>query len=158
MPTLAKSAPAVQRASQMLAALKGAGLRLTPQRTAICQVLAGDKSHPTAQALHVRLLKDFPSLSLATIYNTLETLATAGLIHDLGDAGDNTTHYDADPSPHINVICTNCHRIDDYPLSQLAGVAEKVTHDLGYELRGARVAYYGLCPKCQRLLKPGKRL
>lgn len=140
---------------QMLAVLKTAGLRLTPQRSAICQALAGDTSHPTAQALHARLQKTFPSLSLATVYNTLETLAAAGLIQDIGEAGDNTSHYDADPTPHVNVICTRCHRIDDYASSSLKGVAERVGKDLGYELRGARIAYYGLCPKCQRALKTG---
>lgn len=144
-------------AQPMLAVLKAAGLRLTPQRSAICKALAGDTSHPTAQALHIRLQKDFPSLSLATIYNTLQTLASAGLIQELGEAGDNTAHYDADPSPHVNVICTRCHSIEDYPSTTLKGVAEKVENDLGYELKGARIVYYGLCPKCQRALKAGKR-
>jgi Fur family peroxide stress response transcriptional regulator len=105
--------------------------------------------------LYENMQVEFPHISLATIYNTLQTLAAAGLIYELGSAGDNAVHYDADPSPHVNVICTNCHRIDDYPAAMLAGVAKKVTEDLGYDLRGARVAYYGLCPKCRRSLKTG---
>jgi Fur family peroxide stress response transcriptional regulator len=155
MPYSRKTATADERTTQLVAALKQAGLRLTPQRTAICQRLAHDKTHPTAQILYEHMLAEFPNLSLATIYNTLDTLVSAGLIYELGSAGDNAVHYDADPSPHVNVICTNCHRIDDFPAAVLAGVAKRVTEDLGYDLRGARVAYYGLCPKCRRTLKTG---
>lgn len=135
----------------MVTALKESGLRLTPQRLAVCQALAGNKSHPTAQSLFELLRPDFPSLSLATIYNTLQTLADHGLIHELGDAGDGAVHYDADPSPHVNLICIRCHRIEDFPEASLKPVARKVAADSGYELRGARIVYYGLCPKCRRL-------
>jgi Fur family transcriptional regulator, peroxide stress response regulator len=157
MSNLTESIKQQERPAEMMAALKAAGLRLTPQRGAICRSLANDKTHPTAQTLYARMRLEFPNISLATIYNTLETLASAGLISELGEAGDNTKHYDADPAPHVNVICTNCHRIDDYPAATLEGVAKKVTEDLGYALQGARVVYYGLCPKCQRKRKAGKR-
>lgn len=158
MSNSSKTTSHTQQANAMLAVLKAAGLRLTPQRSAICLALAGDTTHPTAQALHNRLRPQFASLSLATVYNTLQTLANAGLIQELGEAGDNTTHYDADPTPHVNVICTRCHRIDDYADRTLKGVAAKVGADLGYAIRGARVAYYGLCPDCQKALAAGERL
>jgi len=137
----------------MVAVLKEAGLRVTPQRLAVCQALAGNKSHPTAQALFEQLRPDFPSLSRATIYNTLKTLAGAGLIQELGDASDGAIHYDADPSPHVNLVCTRCHRIEDFLDAPLGAVARRVADGSGYELRGARVVYYGLCPKCRRLKK-----
>jgi Fur family transcriptional regulator, peroxide stress response regulator len=155
MPYAQQPATAEERSVQLVEALKRAGLRLTPQRTAICHCLAHDKTHPTAQALYETIKLDFPNISRATIYNTLETLEKAGLIYELGAAGDNAVHYDADSSPHVNVVCTNCHRIDDYPAAVLAGVAKKVTNDLGYDIRGARVVYYGLCPKCRRARKTG---
>ena len=140
-------------AEGLITVLKEAGLRLTPQRLAVCRKLAGNKSHPTAQSLFEQLRPDFPSLSLATVYNTLQTLADNGLIHELGDAGDGAVHYDADPSPHVNLVCTRCHRIEDFPGATLTPVARKVAADSGYELRGARVVYYGLCPKCRRSQK-----
>lgn len=141
-----------ERTQDLLAALRAAGLRLTAQRRAICQALAHDPTHPTAQALFDRLRPQFPSLSLATVYNTLNTLEQAGLIHEIGTAGDNALHYDADPTPHINLICTACHRIDDHSAEALAGLAEQVARTSGYDLRGARLAYYGLCPTCRARL------
>jgi len=137
------------RTDELIAALRRAGLRLTPQRLAICRTLVHSREHPTAQALYAQLRPRFPSLSRATVYNTLRTLVEAGLVQELGAAGDGVVHYDADSSPHVNLICTRCHRIEDLAGVSLADVARRVMEDSGYQLRGARVVYYGLCPRCQ---------
>jgi Fur family peroxide stress response transcriptional regulator len=153
MPTLSRTVPAVvseARVADLLAALRGAGLRITPQRVAVCRALAGTKSHPTAQALYEQLSTQFESLSRATVYNTLETLVQGGLIHELGDAGDGAVHYDADVAPHVNLICLRCHRIDDLPVTALDRVERQVAEHSGYEVRGARLVYYGLCPDCRK--------
>jgi Fur family peroxide stress response transcriptional regulator len=154
-----QSAPAAGGTADLLAALKEAGLRLTPQRIAVCRALAETLrgAHPTAQALYAHLLPAYPSLSRATIYNTLQTLVNAGLVHELGTAGDGTLHYDIDASPHANLVCTRCHRVEDFPAAALAGVAQRVASASGYELRGARIVYYGLCPACRREIKAKAR-
>lgn len=138
------------RVAAMLAALRAAGLRVTPQRAAICRALVSSRSHPTAQALYDQLAIEVTGLSRATVYNTLQTLVAGGLIHDLGEAGDGAVHYDADIEPHVNLICLRCHRVDDLPTTALDHVAQQVAGRSGYQLRGARIAYYGLCPACQR--------
>jgi Fur family peroxide stress response transcriptional regulator len=137
------------RISEMIGALRQAGLRLTAQRLAICRALVQSQEHPTAQTVYTQLRREFPSLSRATVYNTLRALVDAGLVQELGPAGDGAVHYDADLSPHINLICTRCHRIEDLANVSLAEVAQRVMETSGYQLRGARVAYYGLCPRCQ---------
>lgn len=143
-----------RRIGEMIGALRQAGLRLTPQRLAICRALLQSQEHPTAQAVHAQLRREFPSLSRATVYNTLRTLVDAGLVQELGAAGDGAIHYDADLSPHINLICTRCHRIEDFANVSLSDVVRRVAQDSGYQLRGARVAYYGLCPRCQNSAAP----
>lgn len=129
--------------------LKGAGLRLTPQRLAIYRVLVESKEHPTAQHLHETLQDTLPSLSPATVYNTLQTLVEHGLVHELGDAGDGAIHYDADLAPHLNLICTRCHRIDDFHADGIKMTSQQVADESGYAVMGARLVYYGLCPACQ---------
>lgn len=146
-----------ERASQMTFALQQAGLRLTAQRLAVCAALAGNRTHPTAQALYDVLRVRFSTLSRATVYNTLQALAAAGMIHELGTAGDGAIHYDADPAPHVNLMCTRCHRVEDFSAAPLGAVARSVAKGSGYAVRGARVVYYGLCPKCQRQSAPRKR-
>jgi Fur family peroxide stress response transcriptional regulator len=120
--------------------------------------LAGNRTHPTAQALFEQLRLRFRNLSRATVYNTLQTLVAAGLIHELGTAGDGAIHYDADNTPHVNLMCTRCHRVEDYAEAPLAAVARHVAKGSGYAVRGARVVYYGLCPRCQRETAPRRRL
>lgn len=125
-------------------------MRLTPQRMAICRLLAGTEEHPTAQDIHEQLREEYPSLSLATVYNTLETLVRLGAINTLGTAGDDSIHYDADTSPHVNLACTRCHRVVDLPSLHVRALDREVAANSGYEIMGARVLYYGLCPDCQK--------
>ncbi len=131
-------------------AIQNAGLRLTPQRWAICQFLANTAEHPTAQDIYAELKPSYPGMSLATIYNTLEALTRVGVVNALGGAGDGTVHYDADITPHVNLACLECHRVMDYPSEHIRHVEAEVQAGSGYRLLGARVLYYGLCPDCQR--------
>ena len=140
------------RMNEMIDMLKRSGLRVTPQRRAMCRTLARDTSHPTAQTIYERLKSEFPSLSLATVYNTLQILVDAGVIHEIGAAGDGAMHYDTDAALHVNLVCTNCGRIDDFHETTLQRVTQSVTQHSGYQVRGARVAYYGLCPDCRKRL------
>lgn len=146
--------PASEQAQALLVALKQAGLRLTPQRRAICRAVVERADHPTARAVYDQLLPEFPSLSRATVYNTLQVLVETGLVQELGTAGDGAIHYDADVAPHVNLICIRCHRIEDFDDAFMAAIARRVAADSGYQLRGARVAYYGLCPRCQNKVRP----
>ncbi len=137
------------RLSTLTHALRQAGMRLTSQRVAICSLLVSAPTHPTAQALYEALHPRYPSLSLATVYHTLQALVEVGAINEIGTAGDTATHYDADLSPHVNLACTSCHRVMDLPSEHIQHVAQEVESASGYHLLGARVLYYGLCPDCQ---------
>ncbi|MCL4560479.1 MAG: transcriptional repressor [Chloroflexi bacterium] len=130
-------------------ALQHSGLRLTPQRMAICELLAATDRHPTALWIYEQLRPRYPSLSLATVYHTLEALVGLGAINELGSAGDGTVHYDANVQPHINLACVSCHRVIDLPSEHIEHVASEVKDASGYRLFGARILYYGLCPECQ---------
>jgi Fur family peroxide stress response transcriptional regulator len=134
--------------------LQKAGLRVTPQRLAVYRLLAGTDRHPTAQMIYEALRGENPSLSLATVYNTLEALVAAGVINALGAAGDGSIHYDADTNPHVNLACIACHQVIDLPSAHVGSLEEEVAVESGYQLLGARVMYYGLCPECQKIRKP----
>lgn len=140
--------------SSLTTSLQKAGMRLTPQRMAICKLLIESDAHPTAAMIYDELRPQFPSLALATIYNTLDTLVGLGAVNVLGHAGDNHVHYDADMNPHVNLACISCHRIVDVPSERFSGqivqdLDNEISQASGYKLLGARVLYYGLCPECQ---------
>ena len=60
--------------------LATSGLRLTPQREHVYNVLLGERDHPTAEQVFLRAKKDMPDISMATVYNCLDALVTSGLV------------------------------------------------------------------------------
>jgi Fur family transcriptional regulator, peroxide stress response regulator len=130
--------------------LKQAGMCLTPQRIAICKLLSENYDHPTAASIYEQVRKQYPSLSLMTVYNTLNSLVSLGAINALGDAGDGNVHYDGNISPHINLACNTCHKIVDINSLKIADLDDEVSSASGFKVQGARMLYYGLCPDCQK--------
>lgn len=87
------------------------GLRRTRQREVIFAALAGTRSHPTAEELHQMVLGDEPGLSLATVYNTLESFERVGLCRSISvSAGPR--RYDADVAQHVHVVAGDGRVID----------------------------------------------
>jgi len=138
-------------------ALREAGMRVTPQRVAICELLTTSQEHPTAAMIFDELKPRFDSLSLATVYNTLDALVGLGVVNVLGHAGDDKVHYDADTEPHVNLACISCSRIIDIPSEHVTHLDSEITAASGYKLLGARVLYYGLCPDCQKKQEKAKK-
>lgn len=83
------------------------GVRHTRHREQVYAALLGTRSHPTVEELHRQLTEsatDGESLSLATVYNSLETLIGAGLCRRLAPgSGSGPARYDADVSEHVHV-------------------------------------------------------
>src|SRR5436309_3929935 len=101
------------RAEVMLEDLKRAGLKLTPQRIAIVREIADDLTHPTAQDLFERLRPSFPTMSFATVYNTLDALARCGLTGELRLGA--AVRFDPNTAPHHHAVCDACGTIVDIP-------------------------------------------
>ncbi len=90
------------------------GVRVTAQRLAVYRVLAEDRSHPTADAIHRRLRATMPSLSPATVYRVLESLVADGLLRRVSTTGG-AGRFDANLTPHQHLICRVCGRMTDVP-------------------------------------------
>ncbi|MEW6046444.1 MAG: Fur family transcriptional regulator [Bacillota bacterium] len=125
------------------------GYRVTPQRVGIYEYLLESKRHPSAEDIYQALKDRFPMMSQATVYKTLELLLELGLITELG-FGAAASRYDGNPSVHINILCTACHRIYDVVEPELARLAESVAEQSGFVVSGQRHELYGICPECQR--------
>lgn len=141
--------PLTLTTDDLISHLRDAGLRVTPQRLVIYEALVQDKHHPTAQGLFEELQSRLPSLSQATVYNTLETMVEMGLVRELGTAGDGTVRYDADTSPHAHLVCTGCNSIEDFAAVAVPVPPRAALEEKGYTIRSAGVYYYGLCRDCR---------
>jgi len=149
-----KSEPA--RSSAMMRDLKRAGLKLTPQRMAIVRLFATDESHPTAQDLFEKLRPAFPTMSFATVYNTLDALAKAGLaglVRIPGKRGD-AARFDPNTTAHHHAVCDGCGAVVDIAagtLSPTPGAVDKLRLAApGFQVRSVERTYRGLCAACTR--------
>jgi Fur family peroxide stress response transcriptional regulator len=123
------------------------GLTLTPQRIAILDFLEGNLSHPSAEDVYRAVRRKFPTMSFATVYNTLETLKGRGMVQELtGDPGKK--RFDPNPRPHHHLICTRCRRIEDVHVEFRLPVAER--DRAGFTITGNHIEFYGTCPACTR--------
>ena len=126
---------------------KGVGLKLTPQRLAILDYLEGNKNHPSAEDIYTEVSKRFPTMSLATVYNTLEVLKRKGEVRELTIDAEKK-RFDADAGLHHHLICTVCRRVVDVHADFNLSVPVGERRD--FEITGSHVEFYGLCPECRR--------
>ncbi|OGO46499.1 MAG: hypothetical protein A2W34_04425 [Chloroflexi bacterium RBG_16_64_32] len=142
------------RLDQVTALLKTTGYRLTPQRLAILRALIGSHQHPSVEQIYRQVRQDFPTTSLATVYNTLECLKSLGEVLELPLGGG--SRYDGrKPEPHAHLICTACGRIEDLDID-LGGITQAVAQERGYTEVRQRLEFYGICPACQEGSQIGK--
>lgn len=132
-----------QLTEQMLAQLREAGLKLTPQRIAIIRELAGDPTHPTAQDLFDRLRPELPTMSFATVYNTLSTLANAGLC-EARFIVRGPARFDPNTAAHDHAVCDGCGRVMD-----VCRTSSRRPADIdGFQVRAVERVYRGICAAC----------
>ncbi len=93
--------------------LKEVGLRATPQRIAIFQALSSMKNHPTAEQVLRDVHRDYPEISLATVYNTLEAFVGKRLVKKVKTDRD-SMRYDAVAESHHHLYCYESDKIEDY--------------------------------------------
>ena len=128
--------------------LKEKGLKVTPQRMAIIEVLVEQRDlHPCARLVYKEAKKKKKSLSLSTAYATLNEFSRHGIIKTLQfDKMEN--RYETNREEHINLICERCKKILDYKVS--IGVDQReVAKKTGFSITDTRLEYYGYCRECR---------
>jgi Fe2+ or Zn2+ uptake regulation protein len=127
--------------------LRTEGRRVTPQRRAIVQVLLQDESHLTADQVLTRVRRELPSISPATVYNTLHELSEMGLLLELDlGLGLEERRYQVARERHDHVVCLCCGRIEDVPRRRV--LKPSVKEDHSFKIVDRRVIYLGYCPDC----------
>lgn len=127
--------------------LMNVGLRLTPQRLAILNYLANTGAHPSARQVFDEVREQYPKLSLATVYNTVSLLVRLGHLKVLEVA--EKRRLEVNLTPHINLICLKCNKIQDLP-ETLSLPGAEACQELGFTVSDYRLEYLGLCADCRR--------
>ena len=134
--------------SEVVALLKPLGIRLTPQRLAIAEVVVNSADHPTVRNIFDRVQAFFPYVTIATVYSTLATLEQAGVVREL--PFQRQSRYDANLAPHANLVCVGCGNVVDADVGQetVAELEHIVSSDSDFEVSSQRVDFYGWCSGC----------
>ena len=137
------------RFEQLIARLKESEYRLTPQRVELIRLIAASEGHPSASHLYCQIKVQFPTMSLATVYKTLDLLKELGEVLEIGLRDD--SHYDGNkPYPHPHLICIKCKRIMDGELdSVVKNLVQEVEKNFGFQILKHQLDFYGICPDCQ---------
>ncbi len=119
---------------------------MTPQRLAIMDYLDGNTQHPSAADVFEAVSKKFPTMSFATVYNTLRTLRDKGHLLELS-LDPEKKRFDPNPKPHHHLICVTCKKIMDVMRTFDISLPEKERHQ--FKIIGNHVDFYGICPACK---------
>jgi len=139
--------PEQKSKNEIVTALKQAGMRLTRQRLAIIEYIAGRRDHPSARQI-LNEIRTASGISFATIYNTLKTLVELGLIKEI-DFEHAENRYDTNLEPHLNLVCLSCRKIEDVNVV-LPVSPEKIRSRNNFIATNYRLEFIGICAECQK--------
>ncbi len=127
--------------------LRGAGLKATGPRVAILDAIERNRNHPSVEEIYQELAGSHPTLSLSTVYGTLNAFSRAGLVRKLSEV-DGRLRVEGTRKPHDHAFCRMCGAIFDIapdpenvstPPAELPG---------GLVVLDMRVEYDVICAKC----------
>ncbi|NIM91828.1 MAG: transcriptional repressor [Candidatus Aminicenantes bacterium] len=135
----------------VVARLKEAGLKLTPQRLALIKILKNNKSHPSAHMIYQELKKKYPMVSFSTVYNILNVLKKIGEIKEL-TTSENKAYYDPNTKPHHHFLCEKCGQIQDI-FQDFRLRTEKISI---HQVKDHQIYFFGICFDCLKKVAGAK--
>ena len=124
------------------------GKRLTPQRQAVLEVIRERHDHPTASDIFEAARQRLPSLSYATVYNSLKFLREAGLVREIS-FGDGASRYDRETERHDHAICSRCGKLVDFDLPEAAELLRAAARKSRFMPESVHLTLTGVCPDCR---------
>jgi Fur family ferric uptake transcriptional regulator len=141
--------PAVHARDRATRLLRGAGQRATPQRIIVLESLVEAAEHLTADQVYTQVSARLPSMTLSTVYRTLERLRDIGLVTET-DLGEGVRHFELlEGERHHHLICQNCGYMFDLDDRAVDALRERIVRDYDFAPRLDHLAVFGLCAHCQ---------
>jgi Fe2+ or Zn2+ uptake regulation protein len=138
----------VRSVEELIDQFRQNGLKITPQRRVILEVLVGDRSHPTVDEIYQRVLSVMPDVSRTTVYNTLRELIDLGELVEVQGLDEGASRYDTNAGRHHHLFCVHCHALIDID-HDFEGLSLPLEDASGYQILRQQVTFYGICPDCQ---------
>ena len=124
-------------------------LGLTRQREVVLQVIRDADGHLTANEVFAAAKAKLPSISFATVYNSLRYLKDAGHINEI-QFGNGASRFDKFTYRHDHAICTQCGRLVDIEMEHPAELVNKAAAYSGFQPESLEFTLRGICPECTK--------
>lgn len=122
-------------------------IKYSRQRECIKQFLIGRYDHPTAETVYLNVKKEFPNISLGTVYRNLSLLAELGDIQKIS-TGVGPDRFDGNAAPHYHFFCNECGRVIDLEMKGIDHINIIASDQFDGEIDGNITYFYGKCSDC----------
>ena len=126
---------------------QGGAASLTPQRSVVLQVIRESENHLTASEIFEAARRRRPTISYATVYNSLRYLKEAGLAQEIS-FGNGASRYDSRMERHDHAICTSCGKLVDIDLKLTDDLMKAAARRSRFKPESLHLTLRGLCPDC----------
>jgi Fe2+ or Zn2+ uptake regulation protein len=137
---------AVKSPEELTEAFRRQGLKVTPQRQCIFRALHDNPEHPSAESVYERVRVEMPTISLRTVYQTLNDLAAMGEVRQL-TLGTGSARFDPNLDSHHHLVCEGCGEVVDV-YADVSGVEVTPEQRQGFTVTTTQVVFRGRCSAC----------
>ena len=127
---------------------QGGARALTRQREAVLGVIRESENHLTAGEIYEAARRRLPSISYATVYNSLKYLKEAGLVNEIS-FGNGASRYDRETERHDHALCTACGKLVDFDLTVSSDLVRAAVRKTRFKPETIHLTLRGLCPDCR---------
>jgi len=131
----------------LAASLHLRGMRVTPQKLAVFTVLQRANYHPTPDMVFAEVRRQYPMISLGTVYQILDQFSRIGVARKMFSGG-NRQRFDGNRQPHAHFVCEHCGRIDDVEHHLVQAFARRFAQKFKGTIRHHYFEFSGLCARC----------
>jgi len=136
----------VKSPDELTVVFRRQGLKVTPQRQCIFRALHHNPEHPSAESVYELVRAEMPTISLRTVYQTLNDLAAMGEVRQL-TLGTGSARFDPNLDSHHHLVCERCGEVVDV-YADVSGVEVAPEQRHGFTVTTTQVVFRGLCPTC----------
>jgi len=122
--------------------------RQSKHRDRILELLRSTDTHPTADWIYDQLKKEFPQLSLGTVYRNLSMLIDMGLVKKI-HFGSTFDRFEANTKPHYHLICESCGKIIDFEMPIYNDLNSQANQLSGFTIHHHKLEFFGVCEDCK---------
>jgi Fe2+ or Zn2+ uptake regulation protein len=145
----------VRTPEELTALFRANGRKVTAQRQCIFRILQDNETHPSAESVYAVASREMETISLKTVYQTLNDLAELGEVVAL-DVGTGRTRFDPNVDhAHHHLVCTECGGVRDL-VADFPELRVPEGADLGFEVGSAEIVFRGRCPDCRTAAGAGR--